>query len=165
MAEKTKDDAQSFWYLTLPRIFFILQMIAGLYGAYWVLIHHQPQTGDDVEHLHSAWLIFQHKIPYIDFFQHHHPLLWYIFAPLVGYFSYEIGTPVSNVAVFDVVRFISTFVMFLTIYISGEIVRCFIVKSSSRFVTLLTAATVFPSYVVLADKIFVLITTWYLHSF
>lgn len=154
MAENTKDNAQNFWYIILPKIFFILQIIAGIYGAYWVLIHHQPQTGDDVEHLHSAWLVFQHKIPYIDFFQHHHPLLWYIFAPLVGYFSYEVGMPVSNIIVFDTVRTISTLIMFLTIYISGEIVRRFIAKTSSYMALLLTIASIFPSYVVFSGQDF-----------
>lgn len=147
MAKKTKDGALNFWYLTLPKIFFILQILFGLDGAYWVLIHHQPQTGDDVEHLHSAWLIFQHKIPYADFFQHHNPLLWYIFAPLVGFFAYDI-------AIFDIVRVISTFIMLLTLYISGEIVRRFICKTNSYFATLLTIATVFPSYVIFSGQDF-----------
>jgi hypothetical protein len=32
---------------------------------------------DEFEHFHSAWNILQGKEPYIDFFQHHHPLIWY----------------------------------------------------------------------------------------
>jgi hypothetical protein len=147
MANKTEDKAQQFWYLTFPKIFFILQILVGLFGAYWVLIHHQPQTGDDVEHLHSTWLVFQHKVPYIDFFQHHNPLLWYLFAPLVGFFAYDI-------AVFDTVRIISTCVMLATLYFSGEIVRRFICKTHSYFATLLTIAAVFPSYVIFSGQDF-----------
>ena len=147
MASESENKVQQFWSLTLPKIFFILQIIGGLFGAYWILLHHQPQTGDDVEHLHSAWLVFQHKIPYIDFFQHHHPLLWYLFAPLVGFFAYDI-------VIFDIVRTISTGVMLATLYFSGEIVRRFICKSQSYMATLITVATVFPSYVLFSGQDF-----------
>ena len=37
---------------------------------------------DDFEHIHSAWLIFKGDVPYHDFFQHHHPLMWYLLAPV-----------------------------------------------------------------------------------
>ena len=68
----------------LSKIYFILQIIVGVCLSFWILFNHQPKTGDDVEHIHSAWLVFQGKIPYVDFFQHHNPLIWYIFAPMVG---------------------------------------------------------------------------------
>ena len=41
-------------------------------------------NGDNVEHLHSSWLIWQGYQPYKDFFQHHNPLLWYLSAPFVA---------------------------------------------------------------------------------
>ena len=41
-------------------------------------------NGDNIEHLNASWLIWQGYMPYKDFFQHHNPLLWYIFAPLIG---------------------------------------------------------------------------------
>lgn len=39
---------------------------------------------DDIEHLHASFLVFSGYVPYRDFFEHHHPLLWYILAPVVG---------------------------------------------------------------------------------
>ena len=114
MPETTERNVLKKAYLYLPQICFILQIIAGIFCAFWVLINHQPKTGDDVEHLHSAWLVYQGKIPYVDFFQHHNPLLWYLFAPLLGAFSYDI-------IVFDVVRIISTLIMFLTLFICAKI--------------------------------------------
>lgn len=39
---------------------------------------------DDMEHLHASWLIWSGKLPYRDFFEHHHPLLWFLFAPITG---------------------------------------------------------------------------------
>ncbi len=41
---------------------------------------------DTYEHIHASWLISIGKVPYRDFFEHHHPLLWYIFAPVTQLF-------------------------------------------------------------------------------
>lgn len=38
---------------------------------------------DELEHVHSAWYLLQGKIPYLDFFQNHHPGLWFLIAPLI----------------------------------------------------------------------------------
>lgn len=55
-------------YGWLPLVYFVIQVIVGVWLAFWLLYNHQPQTGDDIEHLHSAWLVHEGKIPYIDFF-------------------------------------------------------------------------------------------------
>ena len=99
-------------YGWLPLVYFVIQVIVGVWLAFWLLYNHQPQTGDDIEHLHSAWLVHEGKIPYIDFFQHHNPLLWYLFSPLAGYFAYDL-------VLFDVVRIISTVVMFASLYVAA----------------------------------------------
>ncbi len=39
---------------------------------------------DETEHIHSAWLMSQHQLPFRDFWEHHSPLLWMLLAPLVG---------------------------------------------------------------------------------
>ena len=39
-----------------------------------------PINPDEREHLYATYLITQGQVPYIDFFEHHHPLLWYISA-------------------------------------------------------------------------------------
>ena len=31
--------------------------------------------GDELEHVHSAWHVLNGALPYVDFFEHHHPLL------------------------------------------------------------------------------------------
>ena len=40
--------------------------------------------GDEVEHVHSAWHVLKGAVPYVDFFEHHHSLLWYLLAPLLA---------------------------------------------------------------------------------
>lgn len=147
--KKTEVQSETMWakiYQNIPKVYFILQIVVGVWAAFWVLFNHQPKTGDDVEHLHSAWLIFQGKVPYVDFFQHHNPLLWYLFAPLVGYFAYEL-------VIFDIVRIISTLVMFLTLYLAGLTIKRFVV-SGSWYVILLVIASAFPSYVVFSGQDF-----------
>jgi hypothetical protein len=37
---------------------------------------------DEMEHLHSSWLVDQGLWPYTDFWQHHSPLLWIVLGPL-----------------------------------------------------------------------------------
>jgi len=132
-------------YLNLPKVYFVLQILVGIWVSFWLLYNHQPKTGDDVEHLHSAWLVFQGNIPYQDFFQHHNPLLWYMFAPLVGYFSYSLE-------IFDLVREISTLVMFLTLFVAAYTVKRFVAQS--WYAALLVAAAAFPSYVIFSGQDF-----------
>ena len=44
-------------------------------------------AGDEKEHLYASFLITLGEVPYRDFFEHHHPLLWYVFSPIVLLFS------------------------------------------------------------------------------
>ena len=47
-----------------------------------MVLFHRPYKADDWEHLASAWFVFNGYVPYRDFFQHHNPLMWYLFAPI-----------------------------------------------------------------------------------
>lgn len=38
---------------------------------------------DEFEHIHSAWYAARGALPYRDFFQVHHPLLWFLLAPFI----------------------------------------------------------------------------------
>ncbi len=42
---------------------------------------------DIFEHLHASFRVYNGDVPYRDFFEHHHPLLWYLAAPLIGLFE------------------------------------------------------------------------------
>ena len=39
---------------------------------------------DELEHVHSTWHVPRGAWRYVDFFQHHHSLLWYVLAPLLA---------------------------------------------------------------------------------
>lgn len=132
-------------YQNFPKLYFVLQIFVGLFASYWLLFNHQPETGDDVEHLHSSWLVSEGLIPYKDFFQHHNPLMWYIFSPIMRIFAY-------NIIIFDVARAISTFVMFITLFFAGLIIKRFVCQS--WYSALLVVASCFPSYVVFTGQDF-----------
>lgn len=59
---------------------------------------------DELEHLHSAWLVLSGGLPYVDFFQHHHPLLWYCLAPVLA----VTGQSASAVIAFRLLYFLLT---------------------------------------------------------
>lgn len=42
---------------------------------------------DDLEHLRASYFVSQGYIPYRDFFEHHHPLIWYVFAPIIKFLT------------------------------------------------------------------------------
>lgn len=132
-------------YQSLPKLYFVLQIFIGLFASYWLLFYHQPETGDDVEHLHSTWLVSEGLTPYKDFFQHHNPLMWYIFIPIVRIFEYDIK-------VFDAVRILSTITMLLTLFVSSMIIKRFVCKT--WYSALLVVASCFPSYVIFTGQDF-----------
>lgn len=38
---------------------------------------------DEMEHLRASWFVSLGYLPYRDFFEHHHPLLWFAWAPMM----------------------------------------------------------------------------------
>jgi hypothetical protein len=56
---------------------------------------------DEFEHVHSTWYVAHGYVPYSDFFQLHHPLLWYSMAPLLT----ALGYSARSVVVLRVVMF------------------------------------------------------------
>ena len=70
-----------------PRLFAqaaIWLLIAfGIGFAAWTVFFTETGNGDNVEHIHATWLVAYGEVPYRDFFQHHNPLLWYLFAPVI----------------------------------------------------------------------------------
>ena len=60
---------------TLTRLlwFFLAINIIYLFASIFVS---RRAVGDDLEHIHASWLVWQGYIPYTDYFEHHHPLMW-----------------------------------------------------------------------------------------
>ena len=58
-----------------------------LFIWYVFLCFSKGGNSDEKEHLYASFLITKGFVPYRDFFEHHHPLLWYLFSPIVWLFS------------------------------------------------------------------------------
>lgn len=50
---------------------------------------------DEFQHLHAAYLVSQGQTPYVDFFEHHTPLFYYVAAPLLRLSGLDFSTVLS----------------------------------------------------------------------
>ncbi len=105
--------------------------------ALWTVLYTETGNGDNVEHIHSTWLVAHGKMPYRDFFQHHNPLLWYIFAPFITFFS-------NILTLLDVAHLVGIIGGMLTFYVVYKIGVNFFVHS--RYAVLLSLLGVCPPY-------------------
>ena len=73
---------------------------------------------DEFEHMYSSWMVSKGRIPYVDFFQHHHGLIWYIFAPVF----YLAGETTASVLIVRGLNLITVFgILYLVYSIALEI--------------------------------------------
>ncbi len=70
--------------MTRPkRVALTLTLAALLVGTLWLrgeYVVHSRLAFDEFEHVHAAWLVSQGQRPYVDFFEHHPPLLYFAAA-------------------------------------------------------------------------------------
>jgi len=59
---------------------------AVLFSRVW-FIFHRAMDVDEFEHAHAAWCVARGQLPYVDFFEHHTPWLYLLFAPTFRYFA------------------------------------------------------------------------------
>lgn len=76
--KKNKLDLSDALFLGLTGIFVLF--LAFMYG-YSVFLY--KITVDEWEHMQASWMIGQGMVPFRDFFEHHHPLMWYLTAPFL----------------------------------------------------------------------------------
>ncbi len=93
-------------------------------------------NGDNIEHLHFSWLIWQGYIPYKDFFQHHNPLIWYLSAPLVNIL-------INNKLIFSIFNQISYMAVCIMAYYQYQIM---VLNKNSKLSGLFLCAVIVSSY-------------------
>lgn len=76
------------------------------------IFHGSGFMADTAEHIHASWLISKGKVPYRDFFEHHNPLLWYLFAPV----TQLLGRNVNIIYIARSVAVIGWFAIFYQLY-------------------------------------------------
>ena len=102
----------------------------------WTLFYSSIIVSDDVEHLRAAYFISLGEVPYRDFFEHHHPLLWYVLWPLIKIL------PSSTILSIYISRAVSLLISLGTGYYFYQITRRFI---GGKVVALLAIVLYFAS--------------------
>ncbi|MBQ8750745.1 MAG: glycosyltransferase family 39 protein [Alphaproteobacteria bacterium] len=83
---------------------------------------------DEREHLYSSFMVYRGELPYRDFFQHHHPLIWYLFAPFLIFFN---NTPY----IWYVMRTFNIVFLFLSSYYISKITYDITKNKSTSIIT------------------------------
>ena len=130
-------------YKKLPPILLLIHLVVGFLYCMYVTWYTDTLGGDTLEHIHSSWLVYANFIPYKDFFQHHNPLLWYIFAPFVGLHAKGLD---SNIIVASTISsaIIISFVNYYYLYLITS--RFFSTKLSG----IISASIAYTPYMVLS---------------
>ncbi len=81
---------------------------------------------DTLEHIRASMAVSSGLIPYVDFFEHHHPLLWYLLAPLAKMMY-------LNTAAIPLFRIIGTLAYLGCIYLAYQITKNLYGKQVSQF--------------------------------
>lgn len=63
--------------------FIYIMCFLNLLGITLAYIYGATAITDEIEHLRASWFVSQGYLPYRDFFEHHHPLIWFIWAPMM----------------------------------------------------------------------------------
>ena len=82
---------------------------------------------DEIESIHTSWKILHGEKIYVDFFQHHHPLLYYFLVPLVGLLGEHTTT---LVAARLVIFLLFILILAVTYHLAQRIFNCQIATSS-----------------------------------
>ena len=98
------------WLVKILKYASFMLIFYGLYFCVWTLFNTETGNGDNVEHIHSTWLVAHKKVPYRDFFQHHNPLVWYTFAPFIRLLPHAL-------LLLDLAHFIGMLAGIITFYI------------------------------------------------
>lgn len=92
--------------------------------------------GDNVEHLHTSWMIWMGYVPYKDFFQHHNPLTWYLSSPLVAYL-------INDRNIFSIFNSISVLGLYAIAYYNAKI---FLLYENNKTAALFLGAVLISAY-------------------
>lgn len=65
-------------YLSMLRILIGVLVLLSFFMAI-----NKSYAHDEYEHIHCAWLLKENSVPYRDFFENHHPLLWIMLMPFI----------------------------------------------------------------------------------
>ena len=113
---------------------------ADIIGVILALLFGHNIFADNIEHIRMSWLVSQGYIPYRDFFEHHHPLIWYMFAPFM------LVLPHNAVLVFYVSRILSLIASGAMLFIIYKIFTRFLQNKSVYIYFILIFLSLYPGW-------------------
>ncbi len=119
------------WLFYIARLMIWGVICYALWFALWTILYTETGNGDNVEHLHVTWLVAHGKVPYRDFFQHHNPLMWYLFAPFIGSIT-------DVIKLLDIAHAIGIFTGILTFSVAFKICKRFFASTTASMLALIT---------------------------
>ncbi|MBP5699026.1 MAG: glycosyltransferase family 39 protein [Alphaproteobacteria bacterium] len=121
----------------IPSILLLLHLLIAFIYCLYLSWKTDTLGGDTLEHIHSSWLVYANFIPYKDFFQHHNPLLWYLFSPIAGLHAHGINdNTITSIAITSAI--VASFINYLYLYL---ITSRFLSTKSSGIVAAAIALT------------------------
>lgn len=76
---------------------------------------------DEIELIHTSWKVLQGERIYVDFFQHHHPLFYYLITPIILVIGENTSTLIgARVVVFCLLLLIFVFTYLLSVKVFGK---------------------------------------------
>jgi hypothetical protein len=66
---------------------FLWLLLAGILVSLFFYSGSMKFDNDEFEHIHTAWKMLQGREIYVDFFQHHHPFMYYMMMPVISIFG------------------------------------------------------------------------------
>ena len=87
--------------------------------------------GDVMEHIKASFKVYSGQIPYKDFFEHHHPLLWYLMGRFVALFEGK-----GNVVIY-VVDYVTFLFFLIGVYYIYRIMKEFICGRTGALLSVL----------------------------
>ncbi len=132
----TSEVGKGYFIKILAKVIIWMLLAYGIGFSIWTIFFTETGNGDNVEHIHATWLIANGKVPYRDFFQHHNPLQWYIFAPFIKMIT-------NAIILLDVAHAIGILVGILTFFMVYKIGKDFF---ASKYAVLLSILVLCPPY-------------------
>lgn len=111
-----------------------------LLGLFACLFTSNTMSVDGFEHLKMSYFVANGYVPYRDFFEHHHPLLWYIYAPIMYILPHNI------ILAYCVSRIFSLICSAITLFIIGKTINRFLGGKQNTLCFLVILFMFFPTW-------------------
>src|SRR5574344_88727 len=95
---------------------------------------------DELEHLRASYFVSLGNLPYRDFFEHHHPFIWFLYAPLMLIIPHNI-----YIALYCA-KFVAGLFSIGSIYIVYMLVKKFLSGNKVAILGLLILGTYYVSW-------------------